>query len=342
MAESAATEPAVRFTITQAQGRVTAVVTNSAAVNHFLDFIRLSRAHNTWVSYAYDLRLFFQVVPKPPEIITRADCLTFMQQQEAAGYAAATLNRRLAALAALFNELHVCDPTCYPRNPVTPRPERGAVHQRRQSLYRRQAQSIPDVVAEQDLHTFFAALRSWRDRTLVLLMWISCLRVSEVMALRFADIECSRRSLRIATAKGSHARTVFMSPITFAALNRYLDQERQQLFPEEEHLFVAFKGPTRGQPLTVNAVQKLIYYYAAQCGLPQLHAHLLRHTGITQLVAHGMPEPAIRDLVGHRSPNSLLPYLHLCDQFVAQEFARAQAALSSSAWLEEIVSGGDR
>ena len=197
-------------------------------------------------------------------------------------------------------------------------------------------------MSEQDLHSFFAALRSWRDRTLVMLMWMSCLRVSEAVALRFSDIECSRRSLRISTAKGNRARTAFMSPLTFAALNHYLDQERQQLFPEVEHLFVAFKGKTRGQPLTVNAVQKLIYYYAAQSGLSHLHAHLFRHTGITQLVAHGMPEPAIRELVGHRSPHSLLPYLHLCDQFVAQEFERAQAALSSSAWLEQLVSGGEQ
>lgn len=342
MAEPTANEPLVRFTITQEQHRVTAVTTTAPEVNHFLDFIRLSRAYNTWVSYAYDLQLFFQVIPKQPEAITRADCLTFMQQQQTAGCATATINRRLAALSSLYNELNVYDPARFPRNPVAPRAGRGATRLRRQSLYHRQARPIPDVVAEEDLRSFFAALRSWRDRTLVLLMWLSCLRVSEVVALRFADIECSRRSLRITTAKGDHARTVFMSPLTFAALNRYLDQERQQLFPAEEHLFVAFKGPTRGQPLTVNAVQKLIYYYAAQCGIAHLHAHLFRHTGITQLVAHGMPEPAIRDMVGHRSPESLLPYLHLSDQFVAQEFTRAEAALSATVWLEAVLPGGER
>ena len=340
MAENAATEPAIHFTITQEKNRVTAVSTNSSWVNHFLDLIKLSRAYNTWISYAYDLKLFFQVIPKPPEAITRSDCLVFMQQQDAAGCSDATLNRRLAALSSLFNELQLCDPESYPRNPVSPRPDRWAARQRTQSLYRKQAQPIPDVVSENDLHTFFDALRSWRDRTLVMLMWISCLRVSEVVAIRFPDIECSRRNLRISTAKGNHARTVFMSPLTFAALNHYLDQERQQLFPEVEQLFVAFKGTTRGQPLTVNAVQKMIYYYAEQCGLSHLHAHLFRHTGITQLVAHGMPEPAIRDMVGHRSPDSLLPYLHLCDQFVLKEFERAQAALTSSVWLEGLVSGG--
>jgi len=340
MNETVSTEPAIRFTIMQEKSRVIAVSTNSSLINHFLDLIKLSRAYNTWVSYAYDLRLFFQVIPKPLEAITRSDCLVFMQHQEAAGCSSATINRRLAALSSLFNELQLCDPALYPRNPVSPRPDRWAARQRTQSLYRKQAQSIPDIVSENDLHTFFAALRSWRDRSIVMLMWISCLRVSEVVAIRFSDIECSRRSLCISSAKGHHTRTVFMSPLTFAALNHYLDRERQQLFPEEEHVFVAFKGTARGQPLTVNAVQKMVYYYADQCSLAHLHAHLFRHTGITQLVAHGMPEPAIRDMVGHHSPDSLLPYLHLCDQFVLKEFEQAQAALTSSVWLEGLVSGG--
>ena len=129
-------------------------------------------------------------------------------------------------------------------------------------------------------------------------------------------------------------RTIFMEKHTFAALNRYLDQERGSHFPEVDYLFVAFKGKARGKPLRVNAVQKMLRYYAQRCNLSHLHAHLFRHTGITQLVQHGMPEPAIRELVGHRSPDSLLPYLHLCDVFVESEFEQAQTALNLSTWLE--------
>jgi integrase len=89
----------------------------------------------------------------------------------------------------------------------------------------------------------------------------------------------------------------------------------------------------------VNAVQKMIAYHARQCALSGLHAHLFRHTGITQLVQQGMAEPAIRDLVGHRSPDSLTPYLHLCDPFIEAEFERAQAALDLLPWFEAAQPG---
>jgi integrase len=132
-----------------------------------------------------------------------------------------------------------------------------------------------------------------------------------------------------------------MNPLTFAALNRYLDEERKRLFPDVEQIFVAFKGKARGRPLSTNAVQKMVYYYAGKCGLPNLHAHLFRHTGITQLVQGGMPEPAIRVMVGHRSPDSLRPYLHLCDEFVEAEFERAKAGLDPSVWFDATLQGGE-
>jgi integrase/recombinase XerC len=336
------TEPVVHITIVREKSHVTEVSTTSPSLDHFLELIRMNRAYNTWVSYSHDLKTFFRVIPKPLEAVTRSDCLAFMKQQDDAGCSDATINRRLAAVSSLFNELQLLDPVRFPRNPVAPRPSRQESRRRSRSLYRGQAQRVPQILSEDDLETFLSSLRSWRDRTLVLLMWISCLRVSEVVAIRFQDIECSRRSIHIPVAKGNQARTVFMSSLTFAALNRYLDEERRNLFPDMDQVFVAFKGKARGHPLSINAVQKMVYYYAEKCGLSHLHTHLFRHTGITHLVQEGMPEAAIRDMVGHRSPESLSPYLHLCDKFVETEFEQAQAALNSFARLDLPLPGGER
>ena len=111
-------------------------------------------------------------------------------------------------------------------------------------------------------------------------MWISCLRISEALAIRFEDVECSNRSIHIRHGKGGLERTVYMDRYTFAALNKYLDEERGSLYPEIDEVFVAFKGIARGRPLSVNALQHTIDYYAQKCDL-SLHAHLFRHTGIS-------------------------------------------------------------
>ena len=333
MDATVSTEAVVQFTIVWEQGKVISVSTTCPAVNHFLELVKLTRSYNTWVNYIHDLKCFFSVIPKEPEGVTRADCLTFMKAEHQAGYADATINRRLAAVSSLFTELNLLAPDHFALNPIHPRAFRRDQRQAGQSLYRRQPQRVPDILTDEELQRFLAVLPSWRDRTLVLLLWMSCLRISEAVAICFQDIECSRRSIWIPVAKWGSARTVFLDGVTFAALNRYLDEERQTLFPDVEKVFVAFKGKARGRPLQVNAVQKLLKYYAEQCELPHLHGHLFRHTGITQLVQQGMPEPAVRQFVGHRSPDSLLPYLHLADDFVEREFASAQAGLDLVSWF---------
>jgi integrase/recombinase XerC len=329
----------VQFTIVCEHGTMVQVLTTAPLIDHFLRRVKVNQSEHTWVNYAHDLKVFFAVLCQPLEQIDRHSCIAFMEQQDHAGLSSLTINRRLAAVSSLFTELNLVDPAAFPRNPVAPLQRNRETRKRTKSLYRRQPDRVPDVVAEKDLQTFFEILPSWRDRTLILLMWISCLRIHEAVTIRFEDSECSHRSIRIANGKGGHPRTVFMDRYTFAALNTYLDEERRDLFPEVDEIFVSFKGIARGRPLTVNAVQHTIDYYAKQCDLT-LHAHLFRHTGITQLVQQGMSEPAIRKLVGHTNAHSLDPYLHLSDSFVEAEFEKAQTTLNPKRWLQLAPEGG--
>src|SRR5579885_2030543 len=282
----------VHVSIVYEHSRMVEVSTNSPLVDHFLRKVKMSASAHTWINYAHDLKVFFSTLALPLEQITRQSCLAFIEAQDRAGLSSLTINRRLAAVSSLFTELNLLDPDRFPQNPVAPLQRHRDSRRRGPSLYRKQPERVPDVISEQDLQTFFAVLPTWRDRSLILLMWISCLRISEALSICFNDIECSQRSVRIRQGKGGVTRIVYMDRYTFAALNAYLDEERRDLFAEVDELFVAFKGVARGHPLSVNALQHAIDYYAQQCGL-SLHAHLFRHTGISHLVMQGMSEPAI-------------------------------------------------
>ncbi|HEX6482921.1 MAG TPA: tyrosine-type recombinase/integrase [Ktedonobacteraceae bacterium] len=330
----------VHITIEYAQSKMVAVSTNSPLIAHFLRKVKMSLSELTWINYAHDLKVFFTTLGQPLEQVNRSSCLRFMELQEQAGLSSLTINRRLAAVSSLFTELNLLDPEHFPQNPVAPFQRSKKTQRRNTSLYRRQPQRVPDVISEEDLQAFFAMLPTWRDRTLILLMWICCLRISEAVFIRFEDIECSHRSIRIRHGKGNLERIVYMDRYTFAALNKYLDEERGDLFPQVDEIFIAFKGVARGRPLSVNALQHAIDYYATRCGL-SLHAHLFRHTGISHLVMQGMSEPALRKLVGHRNANSLEPYLHLSNRFVEMEFEKAQAVLSPRRWIEHPSQGGN-
>jgi site-specific recombinase XerD len=157
----------VRFTFVRQQGQVVDCTTTSPALNHFLDVVKMSRAHNTWLNYAHDLKIFFADVRKAPEAVDRADCLAFIDHQQHLGRAQATTNRRLAAVSSLFHELQLLYPTLELRNPVHPGRGKKNHYPRNASLYRRQGLRIPDIIPDSDLQAFFKTLPTWRDRTLV-------------------------------------------------------------------------------------------------------------------------------------------------------------------------------
>src|SRR5262245_35782035 len=95
----------VTITLRWKCGRLTAVETMARDVAHFLDFVRLRHPYNTWVNYACDLKIFFAIVGKPPDQVQREDCIRFMGAQSEAKRAVNTINRRLAAVSSLFDEL---------------------------------------------------------------------------------------------------------------------------------------------------------------------------------------------------------------------------------------------
>jgi integrase len=335
MAPSITPSPPITFTVIREAGKIARGLSSSEEINHFLRLVKLNRAYHTWLNYALDLKLFFSFTGCAPQDVTRQRCLDFIEEQESAGRSSATINRRLAALSSLFQELNLLDPERFPGNPVFPLRYAPTRQRNRSSLYRKKSERIPEVLSAAELQSLFAAMHTWRDRTLILLMWVSCLRISEALGIRLGDIECGRRSIRIRAGKGGQPRTVYMDAFTLEALSRYLDLERGDLAPDEPHVFLAMKGPSRGRPLPVNTLQKLLAYHARRVHLSDVHAHRLRHTGITELVQKGMAEPAIRQMVGHRHPASLEPYLHLSQDYLAAEFDAAQHAFDHYANLEK-------
>src|SRR5262245_8759411 len=129
----------VQVTIVYAHSTMVEVSTTSPLVDHFLHKVKLSQSVHTWINYAHDLKRFFQVVQLPLDQVDRERCLRFIERQQQDGLSSLTINRRLAAVSSLFNELNLLDPEHFPHNPVAPLQRSKETRRRsRQSLYRRQ------------------------------------------------------------------------------------------------------------------------------------------------------------------------------------------------------------
>ena len=321
-----------------------------AVLDAYLAFLAVRSRPNTVAAVAYDLKVFFSVVGKPPRRVVAADVLAFVTAQHAGGLAgrggpvrrlqpaagdggvsARTVRRRLSSVSGLFAFLHARGDVA--ANPV-PRglPTRRERQRPRQGVpLVRTPRTLPRILEPGQVDALLGALRTHRDRAMAEAMVLGGLRRCEVLGLRLADLQVAARRVFIAEGKGGHQRQIPVSGRFFASVAAYLDRERP---PDgaSDRLFVVLKGPRRGQPLSPAGLDQILDSARVRAGLDgvaRATCHQLRHTCLTRLREAGMALEAVQAQAGHASIESTRIYLHLADDWLASQYRRAAEAIDA-------------
>jgi site-specific recombinase XerD len=159
-------------------------------------------------------------------------------------------------------------------------------------------------------------------------MLLGGLRRCEVLGLRFIDVQVADRRVFVVEGKGGHHRVVPIANRFFDALGDYLHDERPGT-ATTDRLFVALKGPRRGQPLSAEGLDEVLDGARYRAGLQQATCHQLRHTCLTRLREAGMALEAVQAQAGHLSIESTRVYLHLTNDWLAEEYRRAAALIDA-------------
>jgi integrase len=313
-------------------------------VDDYLVFVAARARRNTWLATAYDLKVFFTVVPKEPGDVRVADVFTFIKAQRAprlggkvvrledgeSGLATRTIKRRLSSVSGLFAYLVVRDDVSVIANPVP----RGLATRKsglrpgtRGVPLLRSPRTLPRVLSPAEVNALRAALRTNRDRAMVDAMALGGLRRCEVLGLRLGDLNPGERRVRIREGKGGHQRIVPVAEGFFATLATYLNHERPDT--DHDHVFVVLKGPRRGQPLSAAGIDEIVSGARRRAGLARATCHQLRHTCFTRLREAGMALEALQAQAGHRSIESTRLYLHLANDWLEREYLRALEVLDA-------------
>jgi integrase len=310
-------------------------------LDEYLEFLSGRCRPNTVLAVAYDLKVFFTVVAKPPRQVRAVDVLEFMTVQRAggngrlqaaetgrAGVAARTLRRRLSSVSGLYGFLLA-------RGDVSVNPVPRGLPTRRERQRPGQGvplvrvpRTLPQILDPGEVDALTAALRTHRDRAMVAAMVLGGLRRCEVLGLRLGDLRFAERRLFIAEGKGGHQRLIPVSARFFTEVSAYLDAERPAGAVTDQ-VFVALKGPRRGLPLTAAGLDEILAGARGRAGLARATCHQLRHTCLTRLRKAGMALEAVQAQAGHASIESTRIYLHLGDDWLAGQYRRAAEAIDA-------------
>ena len=155
-----------------------------------------------------------------------------------------------------------------------------------------------------------------RDRAMLELFYSSGLRLSELVGLRWIDLDLDGGEVRV-LGKGSKTRIVPVGRHAVTAL-RALGAEEGML--AESPIFRG-RGGALINPRTIQLrMQKL----AVQQGLPKhIHPHLLRHTFASHMLESSGDLRAVQELLGHADIATTQIYTHLDFQHLSKVYDAA-------------------
>jgi integrase len=147
-----------------------------------------------------------------------------------------------------------------------------------------------------------------RDATLIVMGYRHGLRVSELVALRWDQLDLKLGHLHVARLKNGVASTHPLRGPQLRALRRL-----QRDYPASPYVFTT----ERRGPLTDSAVRKIVARAGeeAKLGFP-VHPHMLRHACGFKLANEGHDTRAIQHYLGHRNIQHTVRYTDMAaDRF---------------------------
>jgi integrase/recombinase XerC len=160
---------------------------------------------------------------------------------------------------------------------------------------------------------------SLRDRAMFELCYSSGLRLSELVALRLADVDLRDATVTV-TGKGAKTRIVPVGKPARAAVSEWLKVRSVLAKPGVEALFVG----QAGEPLGPRVVQLRLKALAARQNLPAgVHPHMLRHSFASHVLESSGDLRAVQELLGHANLSTTQVYTHLDFQHLAKVYDAA-------------------
>lgn len=142
-----------------------------------------------------------------------------------------------------------------------------------------------------------------RDATLLLLAYRHGLRVSELVSLRWDQIDLKQGLLHVSRRKNGTPSTHPLRGPEIRALRRL-----QREYPDTQYVLVS----ERKGPMTTSNVRKMIARAGRDAGIPfPLHPHMLRHACGFKLANDGQDTRAVQHYLGHRNIQHTVRYTEL-------------------------------
>jgi len=176
--------------------------------------------------------------------------------------------------------------------------------------YPKADKKLPIVLSVDEIQKMFTVCENLKHKVILALLYSCGLRVSELINLKWSNIDRSRMIINIIQAKGKKDRQVMLTPELLPLLEKYYLKYK----PKEYVL----NGQTSLQ-YSDRSVGEVIKQLAEKAGISKrVYTHLMRHCSFTHMVEQGVDINLIQKLAGHSKVSTTNIYLHISDNHISK------------------------
>jgi site-specific recombinase XerD len=170
--------------------------------------------------------------------------------------------------------------------------------------YAKQPKSLPVVLSRAEARRLLEATQDLKHRTVLMLLYGTGLRISELLALRVGDVDSQRMVIHVRKGKAGKDRYLPLAESLLEQLRVYWLVHRPAGF--------LFPGRDPHKAVSGRTVRKMCRQATEQAGLSKtVTPHTLRHSFATHHLEMGTDIKTIQMWLGHRSLTTTSIYLHI-------------------------------
>lgn len=160
---------------------------------------------------------------------------------------------------------------------------------------------LPVVVSVEDIDALMQAPdltkdNGIRDRAMLEVMYATGLRVSELISLKFDNLNLDEGLIKV-YGKGNKQRSVPLSSFSAEYLRKYIEGPRRRNKGSKSPYIFLNKD---GKPISRNYFFVQVRKYALKAGIPEeISPHTLRHCFATHLLENGASLRSVQEMLGH-------------------------------------------
>jgi len=178
--------------------------------------------------------------------------------------------------------------------------------------YAKKNGKLPIVLSVDEIQRMFDVCENKKHKVILALLYSCSLRVSELISLKWKDIDRSRMIINIIQAKGNKDRQV--------GLNDKLLQLLEDYYREYKSVIYVLNGQGDHAQYSDRSIGEVIKQLAKKSGIDnkRVYTHLMRHTSATHMVENGIDINLIQKLLGHSNVKTTNIYTHISHNHISK------------------------